>query len=231
MTKKTSNTGNRINPKTGKPVPHRSDPKWNVEAAYGFFRTAGGITKQAWTDAIAVGQKGVPKDREAWYRLVLDNDFKTRLAKETAEDMKEYHNAREAKKQNMLDKAAAAIEPLIEAYGDLLGKAMKALLEKDNAHLAILRKDFAFGPESFDKMFRLYLRAVGLPEKITHSSHDMRTTTILTYPDLEDIKKGSRGKDGRVVITAPKSVKEAREMVKTIHLTGAWADPDPEDEE
>lgn len=213
------------NAKSKAPAKRKTGASYDPETAYQYFKTTGGNLSEAMR--MAESDKRAPKNKDTWWALLKKNEWRARYQKETVEEWKLFHAEREAKKQHMLDRVAFAIEPLIMAYGDMLGKALAALRKKDNYELALLRKDFAIGPEIFDKMVRLYCRAMGMPERITHSSHEIRNTTILTYAEAE--KQKAMSASGR--ITRPmvaKDLEEATKLMASIDLGPEWALPEDE---
>lgn len=214
-------------PKSGKKLgPKKPGAGYDVECVYQYLKAAGGSVDKAIRLAEEAKDRRVPSTRKTWFLAAARENMRERYKKETVEEWKAFHGEREAKKQHMLDRVAFAIEPLIMEYGVMLEGALKKLREKKDYELAILRKDFALGPEVFDKMVRLYCRAMGMPERITHSSHEVRNTTILTYEEAEEQKKMSA--EGR--ITRPmvaSDLEGARALMETIDLGPEW---DIEDE-
>lgn len=202
--------------------PRKPGTGYDEEAVYQYLKSAGWSVRGAMRLAEEAGDRRTPKDPRTWSKCIGRKDLYGRYRRESAAEWKLFHNEREARKQHFLDLVAAALEPLIEEYGIMLGKALGSLKKRDNYELALLRKDFAFGPEAFDRLCRLYMRAVGLPEKITHSFQDQRMTTVLTYDEAEQQKRLSES--GR--ITRPmiaKDLAEAKRLMETIDLGPAWA--------
>ncbi len=220
-----NNNGKEVPKKGRKRHPKQIGAGYDVETTYNYFKLAGGNMSKAMRMAKEAGETRTCTDNNAWANCIRKFGWKERLHKETVEEWKKFHGIREAKKQRMLDLVAHAIEPLIEQYGEMLAKAFAALKKKDNYEIAILRSDFAFGPDTFDKMVRLYCRAMGMPEKITHSSHDVRPVTVMTHDEAEEQKRLSR--EGKISRPMPqKDLAAAKALMATIDLGPEWTDDD-----
>ncbi|MBI4133553.1 hypothetical protein HY478_02985, partial [Candidatus Uhrbacteria bacterium] len=90
------------------------------------------------------------------------------------------------------------------------------------AGLLLLRKDFAFGIEQYDRFFRMYLRAMGEPERITNDGKPERPTTILTLsPEQKEQLRvdhfRSLGWKGEIP-PPPKTGREARAIARRMEL-------------
>lgn len=225
MTKKSS-AGNKTDGKK-KPVKKRRGPQAGVgyseASVYFYYSEANGSVTKAMELAKAMQATDVPKDDATWYACVLRNGFAGKLAKEKEEYYKRYHLRREKKKQHMLDRVAASMEPIIEAFEEVTESVAAALKEKviidADGHkvdpMKALREVLSI--EGFDRMFRMYLRAVGEPERITHTNHDVRATTIMTYEDVQKQKENAI--QGQIVLT-PDSAKEAVRIASSVILDG-----------
>lgn len=224
--------------KTGRksPGPKKPGAGYDVECVYQYIKSAGGSIEKAMKLALEAKDTRVPTTPKTWYEAAKRENMRERYKKETVEEWKQFHNEREAKKQHMLDRVAFAIEPLIEKYADILSVAVKAwvylqenpitrysTLEERKLALKYekVRQSFGLSPEIFDRMVRLYCRAMGMPERITHSSHEVRNATVLTYADAEEQKKLSReGKITRPMVA--ESLQEANILMDSIDLGPEW---------
>lgn len=190
--------------------PRRPGTGYDEETVYHYFKLAGGSVRGAMRLAAEAGERRTPKDPHTWLKCVKRKDFRARFERETKEEWQDFHALRELKKQHMLDEVAAAIEPLIELYQRLMDEATQELARRPDSGLLLLRKDFALGPLVFERLCRLYLRAVGEPEKITSSQEGARPVTVLSVKDLEGRRK------------EPKTLQEAKAMVGTIKMPRGW---------
>lgn len=201
---------------------------YSKEAVYFWFCEADGNVAKAIEIAQKMGATDVPKTRDTWYNCINRNDFAGMLAKEREEYYKRFHLRREKKRQHMLDQVAYAAEPIFEAFGIVTNKIADALkeeviLDAEGNQIDPFRalRD-VLSVDGFDKIFRMYLRAMGLPEKITHQHIDSRSTTIMTYEDIQRQKQNAI--QGEVILT-PTSAQEAAEMAKQVILEGdEWQD-------
>ncbi len=222
-------------------VRHKVGPKkagagYDMETTYQYFRAAGGAVDAAIRLAVEAEDKRVPRDRNTWFVRAKEEGWRQRYQKETTEEWKNFHSEREAKKQHMLDRMAHAIEPLIERYADILGQAILAWTYVEDAEwakehpvqarkkrleLEHMRNRFTLGPEVFDRLCRLYMRSMGMPEKITFNTHEIRNPTVLTYEDAEAQK--SMSKTGQIIRPmVAKDLQEARNLMETIDLGSEW---------
>lgn len=203
--------------------PRRPGTGYDEEAVYHYFVLAGGNVRKAMRMAEEAGDGKAPRDPHTWSKCIERKKYRERYEREQKEEWMQLHRQVNMRKQFMLDQVAAAIEPLIEMYGGMLSKALEALMKKENYEIAILRKDFAFGPETFDKMCRLYMRAVGEPERITSSREATRPVTVMTIDEAEEQKRLSR--ENKISRPMPqKDLAAAKALMATIDLGPEWTD-------
>lgn len=205
----------------------KAGTRYDGEAVYQYLVTAGWNVREAMRLAEEAGDRRVPLDPHTWKTYIVRHKLQHRYEQETKVEWQLFHNEREARRQHTLDVAAAMAEKVIVEWAEMMGKALTAMKKRENYELLLFRKDFVLGPEAFDRLFRVYLRAVGLPERITHSLQEQRPTTVLTYAEAEWQKQLSEA--GR--ITRPmiaKDLAEAMRLVGTLDLGPEWALPEDE---
>ena len=189
----------------------------DTEVVYFWFKELAGAADKSFNAATAAKAAGIPKHRATWYEIIKRENMRDRYVKERTEEHTAKHAEREALHQSVMDEVAMGFEDFLVQYGKLLKHAMKAIEDKgEQAGLLLLRSDFAFGVEQFDRLFRMYLRAIGKPEKITHSSMDFRTTVTFKTYTPEERQKILRRKEGS--IPQPKNSKEAAKMMHKVKL-------------
>ncbi len=198
---------------SNKPRGKGGDP----EVVYFWFKSLAGSAELSWESAVKAKAVGIPRHRSSWYDMLNRYGMRERYIKERNAEHAAKHAEREAMHQSVLDDVAIGFEEFLAQYGKLLKSALKAIVDKgDQAGLLLLRSDFAFGVEQFDRLFRMYLRALGKPEKISHVSGDMRQTIIFETLTPEEKQKLLKRKDG--VIPQPKNPREALRMEKDVKL-------------
>lgn len=213
---------NAQNARRGNVRGRRHGDGYDAETLYQFFRESGGNVAQAMR--LADGDPRVPRDKHTWSHTIERMSYRERYRQETEQEWREFGQERQRVRQHNLDTVAETFEQFLATYTVMLRQAMKAIRDKgDQAGLLLLRKDFAFGIEQFDRFFRMYLRAMGMPERITSDGQPERTTTILKPLTPEQKQQQlvhhfrSHGWKGAIP-PPPKTVREAEAIARRMDL-------------
>ncbi|MBI3332214.1 hypothetical protein HYZ99_04660 [Candidatus Peregrinibacteria bacterium] len=194
---------------------------YDAETLYQFYKEAGGNVAEAMR--LSEHDRRVPRDKHTWSDCIERMGYRERYRKETDQEWREFGQERQRIRQHNMDIVAETFEQFVATYTGMLRQAMKAIQSKgDQAGLLLLRKDFAFGIEQYDRFFRMYLRAMGMPEHITSNGKPERPTTILTLsPEqkekLNEYHFRSLGWKGEIP-PPPKNAREAKEIGRKMTL-------------
>lgn len=205
-----------------KRAPAKRKRTYNRDLIYHWLFLNEGQPEVAYNEAMKAKAKGVPKRRQTWYEIIAEEKMKERYKRERLDMINESHESIKLEHQDIMNTNARMFQNFAKKFEKLMQKAWETLDEKDNAGVLLLRKNFGLGTEAFDRMFRLYLRSMGEPEKITHTSLDVRPITVLTYDDLlrakADEERQRKGSSGSKPMPVPKNAKEAVQFAKEMHL-------------
>jgi hypothetical protein len=171
-------------PKKKKPT-----KRYSPELLYQYWSVAGGNVLHAIRLAEQAGEERVPARNKTWADYAEKHSFAERLEEETKERWEQYHAERLEKEQRILDTLAHAFEVVAEWFtSDILSdiEAMKSSNEKEAAEAEARLRMFTGSIAAFDRFFRMYLRALGQPEKITQQDVREDKQNIVTYAELED---------------------------------------------
>jgi len=179
--------------------------RYEPELLYQYWAAAVGNVWQAKRLAAEAGEGNrVPPRDHTWAAYAKEHGFAERLAQEEKDRWTKYHAEREARQQQVLDSVAETFEQMAEVFQKRMLDDFKLMRENAPTDIDRLgaekRLTKLFGTmDAVDKFFRMYLRARGLPEKISRNINE-NTDTTLGYGDLEPDKPKA------------KSPKEAKEM-------------------
>lgn len=189
---------------------------YDAETLYQFYKEAGGNIAQAMR--LAEGDRRVPRDKHTWSSCIERLGYRERYKQETEQEWREIGQERQRVHQHSMDTVAETFEQFLAIYTTMLRQAMKAIADKgDQAGLLLLRKDFAFGIPQFDRLFRMYLRAMGKPERITSGGQPERPVTVFKTLTPEEKQKLLRRLDNQNV-PQPKNTREALSMLSKVKL-------------
>jgi len=162
--------------------------QFNPEILYQFWACAGGKVVQAMRLAEAAGENRVPFKPHTWSEYAERHNFAERLKNEERKRWEKYHAEREEKQQYVLDGIAHSFEELADAFIKTIMKDVAALHSDDGAAIRTAEKRLSmlFGSiESFDRFYRIYLRARDLPERLTQQTMKI-SPNVVGYEELEE---------------------------------------------
>jgi hypothetical protein len=176
---------------------------FDPEIIYPYWKQAGGNVQEAMRLADAAKERRVPKKAHVWGEYATKYAFAERMRTEEKARWEQYHKDREERQQRVLDDIAFTFEQVADAFLKTLVVDLAVLQSDDKAASTLAKKrlDKLFGSvDSMDRFYRMYLRARGLPERITKTQ--VTEDTAQTYDDLEEGKP------------KPKSPEEARRLAE-----------------
>jgi hypothetical protein len=161
---------------------------YEQETVYRYWALAGGNVQKAMRLAEEANDKSVPLKAHTWAKYAERHGFAARMAAEEKARWDKYHAEREERQQQVLDQIAEGFEELASAFMQTLLTDIAVLRSGDGeaAKGAEKRLSKIFGSiEAVDRFYRMYLRARGLPEKLTHTKIGHGGAMVVTYGDLE----------------------------------------------
>ena len=155
---------------------------YDEEMVYLYYVRAGGCVNKAFIMAAEEGERRVPRDRGTWYSCADHFDFKKRYRREMEQERREFRETMERMQMEMACELGECFQKYVKFMHVLMDRLWKEFDEGKHDVFKLLSNGSPFSIPNYDKLYRMYLRVMNLPEKITDRGQKSRSPVIFkTY--------------------------------------------------
>lgn len=160
------------------------ETRYNVEIMFSYYASAGGNLQKAMRLAKQAKDDRVPKHKDTWAKYTREHKFAERL-KAQEEDLRADLRAKLMEKhEQALSDVGEAFQAFAAVFKELLLEDIGAMRAGNKGAKARMRK-LCTAMDYIDRFFRMYFRAIGLPERITEQNTNFKQQDALSYDEIE----------------------------------------------